>query len=64
MDNSTDHPRLYRVDGALIELGIGRATLYRLIKSGEIRTVKIGKSRRIPAEALDEFVANLNSEVA
>jgi len=40
-------------------LGIGRSKLYELIAAGVLETVNIGKCRRIPAAALDEFVERL-----
>ncbi|MFF4729871.1 helix-turn-helix domain-containing protein [Streptomyces mirabilis] len=38
-------------------IGIGRTKLYEYVTSGEIRSVKIGSLRRIPAEAVEEFLA-------
>ena len=38
-------------------MGIGRTKLYEYISSGEIASVKIGSLRRIPAEAVNDFVA-------
>ncbi|MFI1946875.1 helix-turn-helix domain-containing protein [Streptomyces virginiae] len=38
-------------------LGMGRTKLYEYVASGEIASVKIGSLRRIPAEAVNEFVA-------
>jgi excisionase family DNA binding protein len=40
-------------------LGIGRSKLYELIRTGAVESVRIGGSRRIPAEALKAFVASL-----
>ncbi|MFI0718142.1 helix-turn-helix domain-containing protein [Streptomyces sp. NPDC021224] len=37
-------------------LSVGRTTLFALIASGEIPSVKIGRSRRVPAEALNDYV--------
>jgi excisionase family DNA binding protein len=33
-------------------------TVYRLIHSGELRAVRVGRSFRVPAEALDEYLAS------
>jgi excisionase family DNA binding protein len=38
-------------------IGIGRTKLYEYVSSGEISSVKIGRLRRIPAEALNDFLA-------
>ncbi|MFF5723499.1 helix-turn-helix domain-containing protein [[Kitasatospora] papulosa] len=38
-------------------IGIGRTKLYEYVTSGEIASVKIGSLRRIPAEALNDFLA-------
>jgi excisionase family DNA binding protein len=38
-------------------IGIGRTKLYEYVSSGEITSVKIGSLRRIPAEAIGEFLA-------
>lgn len=37
-------------------LGIGRTKLYEYVSSGEIASVKIGTLRRIPAEAVNDFL--------
>ncbi|SEH03504.1 DNA binding domain-containing protein, excisionase family [Nonomuraea solani] len=38
-------------------LGLGRTKVYELIAAGELRSVKIGRSRRVPVEALTAFVS-------
>jgi excisionase family DNA binding protein len=45
------------VEEAARRLGVGRTTMYALIASGEIPSVTIGRLRRIPAHALNEYVA-------
>lgn len=44
-------------------LSIGRSKVYELIGTGELASVRIGTSRRIPADALAEFVEELRSPV-
>jgi excisionase family DNA binding protein len=39
--------------------GLGRTKVYELITSGELRTVKIGRRRFVPAAAVEEYVARL-----
>jgi excisionase family DNA binding protein len=50
---------LLRVDGAGRRLNLGRTVMYELIRSGRLRSVKVGKLRLIPTSALVEFVDQL-----
>ena len=45
-------------------LAISRTQVYALMKAKKIRSVKIGKARRISVAALEEFVASAEQEVA
>ena len=54
--------RMLKVEQAAARAAIGRTRMYDLIKSGEIQSVKIGRSRRIPVEALDADVTRLLDE--
>lgn len=47
---------LLTVNEAAARLAIGRTTLYELIATRELRTVKIGRARRIPESAVDEWI--------
>ena len=40
-------------------LGVGRSTVYDLMRLQEIPSVKIGRSRRIPVSALRDFAERL-----
>ena len=51
-----DLPMTQRVEDLMPILGIGRNTAYELIRSGQIRSVRIGRQIRIPREALLEFL--------
>lgn len=48
--------QLLAVAEAAARLGVGRTTVYELITAGEIRSVKVGRRRLIPATALNEYV--------
>jgi excisionase family DNA binding protein len=37
-------------------LAIGRTTVFLLLRSGQLPSVKIGRARRIPAAAVDDFI--------
>ncbi|MEM9563084.1 MAG: excisionase family DNA-binding protein [Actinomycetota bacterium] len=54
-----DRALLCSVDEAAESLGVSRSIVFRLIKDGRLRSVKIHKRRLIPLSALDEFVADL-----
>ena len=56
-------PRLLlSVEDAADQLALSRTRLYSLIKSGEIVSVRIGRLRRVPVEALAAFTARLIAE--
>jgi excisionase family DNA binding protein len=60
METTTDTGRLLlRPEEAARALGVGRTTVYELIRAGELRSVKIGKLRRIPSEAVRQYVEGL-----
>ncbi len=59
---ATDDQLLYTPEGAAARLAQGRTTIYELMKSGELRSVKIGRSRRIPAAALEDYVNRLTGK--
>jgi excisionase family DNA binding protein len=37
-------------------LGVSRSILYQLVRAGEVATIKIGRSRRVPIVALEQYV--------
>ena len=44
---------------AALCLSIGRSKIYELMSQGEIASVRIGGSRRVPADELSRFVERL-----
>jgi excisionase family DNA binding protein len=52
---------LVRPERAAELLDCGRSTIYELLATGQLHSVKIGKLRRIPLSAIDEYVARLVS---
>lgn len=55
---------LLRVEEVAEVLDIGRTRVYHLIKVGELRSLKIGGSRRIPSTAVQEYLDRLMDPVA
>lgn len=47
---------LLRVEDTAKALNISRAQLYPRLMSGEIPSIRIGRSRRIPLEALRDWI--------
>jgi excisionase family DNA binding protein len=50
---------LLTVEEAAERLRIGRTSMYRLVSTGAIETVTVGRLRRVPLECLAEYVATL-----
>lgn len=61
MDDVMDRVLLTPVETARA-LGIGRSKVYELMASGELASVRIGRCRRVPCEALAELVGSLRGE--
>ena len=50
-------PLVLRVEDLMPLLDIGRNTAYALVRSGQIRSIKVGSHLRIPRDALIEFLS-------
>ena len=50
------------VEQAAERLSVGRSTMYGLVSSGAVESVKIGQLRRIPVDALVRYVEALRTE--
>lgn len=51
-----DLGEMYEPEAIADALRVGRATVYRLIRSGELKAVKVGRQYRVPRSALDEYL--------
>jgi excisionase family DNA binding protein len=52
---------LLTVEEAAVRLRIGRTTMYALVSSGAVESVKVGRLRRVPVEAVDAYVTVLRT---
>lgn len=52
---------LLRVEAVAHELQICRTSAFKLVASGQIESIKIGASRRVPREALDSYIKGLRA---
>jgi len=50
---------LLTIEDAAQRLAMGRSRFYELMQAGEIESVRIGRSRRIPVDALKDYVDRL-----
>ncbi|MEV5085732.1 helix-turn-helix domain-containing protein [Streptomyces sp. NPDC093064] len=54
---TTVTPELLTVPEVMARLKLGRSTVYDLIRSRRLLSITVGRSRRIPADALSDFIA-------
>ncbi|MDX2828408.1 excisionase family DNA-binding protein [Streptomyces ipomoeae] len=52
---------LLKVEEAARRLRVGRTTCYALIRAGELESVMVGSLRRVPADAVPEYVTRLRT---
>jgi excisionase family DNA binding protein len=63
--NVREIPRLlYTIEESAHALSIGRTRVFDLVRTNQLRSVKIGKSRRVPLDALQEYVRSIEDEAA
>jgi excisionase family DNA binding protein len=55
---------LLKTHEAAERLGISRSKMHELVASGQIASISIGRSRRISARELEEYIAGARGEVA
>lgn len=59
-----DRLQAFTVEQVADMLNIGRDKVYQLLRTGQLRSIKIGKLRRITEEQLAEFVAAREEQVS
>lgn len=58
----SDERLLLSVVEAAQRLGIGRTLMYELLAAGQVQSVHVGRLHKIPARALDAYVARLAAD--
>jgi len=58
-----DERLLLSVVEAARRLGIGRTLMYELVLSGEVRSVHVGRLRKVPVRALESYVDRIGTAV-
>ncbi|AQU89393.1 AlpA family phage regulatory protein (plasmid) [Komagataeibacter nataicola] len=51
--------RLLKIQEVMQETGLGRTSIWRLVKDGKLVKVKIGSNTRITAESYNAWLKNL-----
>lgn len=59
-DNPRTHKLTYTIAEAVVALGVGKTTIYKLIKEGKIKAIKIGARTLIPASDLHAILYTTN----
>lgn len=54
--NFEDIPLVLRVEDLMPILGVGRNGAYQLVRSGQIRSIRIGSRIRIPRHEVQRFL--------
>ena len=55
-----DLPLALRVEDLMPILGIGRNTAYGLVRSGQIRSIRVGRKIRVQKDAVAAFLSDSN----
>jgi len=53
-------PVMYRVGEAAEALRLSRTAIYELIRSEQLRSVKVGKRRLVPVAAVADYVESMD----
>ncbi|MEV7489671.1 helix-turn-helix domain-containing protein [Streptomyces anulatus] len=61
---TTATAELLTVPEVVARLKLGRSTVYDLIRSRRLVSITIGRARRIPADAVRDFIVNEIEEAA
>jgi excisionase family DNA binding protein len=59
--SATPEPLVDSINDAAVRLGLSRTTLYELMASGQLRSIKVGKRRLIPRDAQRDLLASLTA---
>ena len=62
METTTDSKLLLTIPEVAHRLGLGRSFVYQLVMRGEIPSIKIGRARRVPVTALEQFITQQMEE--
>jgi len=61
MDTTKTPPTLHRLPVVMIRTGLSRSSLYKVIHSGQLKVVKIGRAVRVSEDELSRFITSLGA---
>jgi excisionase family DNA binding protein len=53
--------RLHDIEGVMERLKLGRSTVFSVLASGELRSVKVGRRRLVSESAIVDFINQLEA---
>lgn len=53
----SDQRRAYQINKAVAAYRLSRSTIYKLMNTGKLRSVKVGRRRLIPVESIEALIA-------
>jgi excisionase family DNA binding protein len=59
VQSASPRAKLLPIEGVMTQLSVGRSTVFHLIGTNQLRSVKVGRRRLVPQAAVDELVAHL-----
>jgi excisionase family DNA binding protein len=61
METTTTLPTLHRLAVVMARTGLSKSGLYRVINSGQLKVIKIGRSVRVSESELGRFIESLEA---
>lgn len=62
MQTNRENRLLLTIPEVAERLGMGRTFVYELVLKGEIKSVKLGRARRVPIAAVEEYIVHLGMD--
>jgi excisionase family DNA binding protein len=56
--------RLLTIEAVMERLSVARSTVYNLMDSGQLRSVKVGRRRLVPESGLVSFIDGLTADAS
>ena len=61
MEVGDDALGMFTVPEAAARMSLGKRTVWRMVADGTLESVKLGRSRRIPRQAVADYIASLRA---